>query len=357
MSDNHKKITAKLTPHCEWVGGRLPSSVSLDSDGDDAFVPDVALWLDVSAHEVVAFQILYPDDPESAIIDVLLQAIQHPLAGSPRMPDTIRVMDEDTAALVREMLPHTPVTVAPAPELADCVAQLGFTDNLEAAPAEAVYLGDGYLGDGYVEAPVVEQFFSAAANLYRLAPWEFAADDQIIQVSAHVLGVDNAVISIMGKLGDAMGFAVFTSVEDYERFADHEEVLDSKIFSVTFAPGTEVPVPFKKEIARHAWEVVDPNAYPMLFVADPAVAVRPLFENDFLLATALCTALEQFFKQHGDLFALAEADPVVFSSDAKIDGGSASVSLRFPHPEASFVAIADEPVVQLVQIGRTRKDD
>ncbi len=56
--------------------------------------------------------------------------------------------------------------------------------------------------------------------LYRLAPWKTASDDQVLRVDIPALGVHGACLSIIGGLGESLGFVLFPSLAGYEAFVD-----------------------------------------------------------------------------------------------------------------------------------------
>ena len=55
---------------------------------------------------------------------------------------------------------------------------------------------------------------ATAADLYRSAPWESACDDQILRDDIPDLN-EGACLSIIGALGESLGFVLFPSEKGY----------------------------------------------------------------------------------------------------------------------------------------------
>ncbi len=234
-----------------------------------------SFWLEVPPGLVVGVEVVDPKAPAS-VTDVLARSMARPLVGRPRRPARIRVADAALADALRAVVPDADVVVGPTPELdavvADMVAAMPPGDERES-----------YLEAGRVPADAVAKLFRAAEMLYRLAPWKTARDDRVVRVDIPALGVHGACLSVIGALGESLGFVLFPSRAGYEaflaaadrRFGDRLD-LGTTTLSLTFAAGADIAPGRRREIAAHGWPVAGPRAYPVVEHRDPDGLPRPL---------------------------------------------------------------------------------
>lgn len=115
-----------------------------------------------------------------------------------------------------------------------------------------------------------------------------------------------ACVSIIGAAGESFGFLVFDSVEALESMArfhgglpeGERPNLGMRIFSANYDRGADIPKSMRREVAKHGWEVVSPDAYPHIAWVDPDCTARPLSDDDVLTGAACAAALARFFADH-----------------------------------------------------------
>jgi len=193
----------------EWVGGRyrFPAGIR---DGNAVIRPDVILWLELPSDLLIASTLIDPRKPVSAA-DSLEEAMKRPATGSPRRPARIRVASEEMAAELRAVAGGIAIVVAPVPEL-----DAAFSDL--AAQMEQTAPEPSYLGDGEIPTTTVEELFTAASLLFRLAPWRRMDEQQILRVDIPHFGIDGACLSVIGASGESFGLLLFRSVHHYHAF-------------------------------------------------------------------------------------------------------------------------------------------
>ena len=194
----------------EWVGGQLAGPAYVTAG--EPYRVEVILWLERPGDLVVGTEVVDPQAPVS-VTQILVRTMAQPLVGPPRRPARIRVAEAALAVELRAVVPDIDVIVAPTPELHAVLAQM-------AAAMPASDERESYLEAGRVPADVVAKLFRAAEMLYRLAPWKTASDDQVLRVDIPALGVHGACLSIIGGLGESLGFVLFPSLAGYEAFVD-----------------------------------------------------------------------------------------------------------------------------------------
>jgi len=330
---------AHRAPRREWIGGRLSPPFFIH-DRDEPYRAEVVVWMEQPSGWIVGQELIAPEAVEGALARVLRAALERPLMGAPRRPEVIRVADGSLAAEVKAAVGATiPVTVAPTPELdAFLEAMLAWTPESDEV--------ESYLEGGRFTPAAVAELFTAAELLYRTAPWQVATDGQLLRMDIPALGVAGACLSIIGNLGESLGFIVFPSLAGYEAFARAAEGplpatgpidLGTDWLALGFDHEADLPPALRREVAAHGWPVAAAGGYPRLERRDRDGATRALVERDLQIATACATALSAFFVQHRHRFA---ADDPVPMSESYGDGHD--VTVRFTLPYEAYPLFEDE---------------
>jgi hypothetical protein len=297
---------------------------------------------------VIGQEMIAPEEVEGAVARVLLDALERPLAGSPRPPDSIRVADASLAAEVRAAIGDAiPIEVAPTPEL-----DVFLEAMLESMPEESQELS--YLEGGRVPPEAVAALFAAAEILYRVAPWKVATDDRVLRMDIPALGVEGACVSIIGNLGESLGVLVFPSLSGYRAFGRAAEGplreggrpdLGSDWLALGFERGADLPASMRREVAKHGWPVAGADAYPLVERRDRDGASRPLVERDLRIAAACAASLPTFFLRNQALFRSDESLPVCesFFDEDDLEVRFTAPYQAFPEFELAEPGLAAEP--------------
>jgi len=321
----------------EWVGGRVTAPFYVTEP--EPYRPEMILWLELPEDLIVASTLLDPEGPPVSFGDTLLDAMASPLAGPPRRPARLRVADARLAAEVREAVPDVEVVVAPTPEL-DRILQL----MAESAPPEDE-IDLSYFEGGGIPTQTIASLFGAAQLLFRVAPWKVADDSQLLRLDIPAFGVEGACLSIIGALGESLGFIVFPSLVAYEQFLDAAEAgfdldgavdLGTSTLSLNFERGADLPASMHREAAKHGWPVADATAYPWVQHRDRDGVLRPLTARDVQIVSACAVSLSTFFSKHGRIFEHEAFEPVCESFTDEND-----LEVRFTAP---YEAAAQFPV-------------
>jgi len=319
----------------------------------DPYRPEAVVWLELPSELVVGWTLLDPAAPGPSFADTLRSAMRSPAAGPPRRPARVRVADEALAAQARAALAaddqvggRIEVTVAPTPEVDDLVRSLA-----EFLPEGDV--PDSYLEDGRVSAAAVGELFRAAQTLYHAAPWTLAHDGQLVRLDVPELGITGAAISIMGALGESLGFVVFPSLDAFDAYARAAERLErdrrrhrvprhldlgTDTLSLTFDRAADLPRSMRKEVLTHGWPVAGPEAYPQVLGIERDGVLRPLQAADVRLVTACAEALAAFVPKHRELFAGTSTHPASESYS-----GESNLTVRLTAPYETFALFEEEP--------------
>ncbi len=194
---------------------------------------------------------------------------------------------------------------------------LEFSEEIGGPPLDPTYLGDG------IVPSLVKKLFSKAARFYRAAPWDLVDDDQVVGVDIPELGVKGHCLSIIGSAGEAFGFLLFSSFDEYERFPK------AGYLSLNFEARKDLPAAMVAEVAEHRWPVAGAKAYPAVMVIDENQSAQAANERDYRIVTACAAAFVSFLTKHPRIFEDDNLD--VAEETFRSDG--LSVTMSIPHPD------------------------
>jgi hypothetical protein len=316
----------------EWIGGVLTPPFFVH-DRDEPYRPSIAVWIELPTGEILGNEVVPPEAIVGAPGRLLQTILDSRSAGSHRRPSRIRVADQSLAADLRGVVGASiPVDVEATPEL-DALLE-AMIEGIPGEEREASYLGDGRIPHG-----TVAELFTAAADLFRAAPWKTIDDDRVIRLDIPPLRVEGACVSIIGSLKQTRGFIVFPSLSGYEAFLDAVEEMEEQRgrgpidlgegwLALTFDRKADLPRTMRKEVTAHGWPVAGANAYPKIERRDPDGVERPLVARDLEIVTACARSLSVFYLEHRALFERAVALPV---SESYFDDEDREVRFTFPY--------------------------
>lgn len=314
----------------EWCGGIISMSVYVSGEGEP-YRPEALLWLD-SELAVIGTTLGTPGELLTLAAQSLKDAISQPLHGNPHTPARVRVASEELAAVLRSSHPSIEIICAPTPEVDEVAAlmreELGEHEEL------ASYLAPG------ISPALVSSFFKATAQLHRAKPWAlFPGDQSVVSVTIERMNVREAVVSIVGQMGQHFGFVFFKSLADHDAFADGALALEEgkppkgpQHLALNFEPASEVPTELRAEVAQHGWELAATDAYPWLMSVDTDLVPRPAGPEELILAEAISLALPVLLAERSALEAAwaGSTEPVSRTFSVNTYDGPVEVTLRAP---------------------------
>ena len=222
-------------------------------------------------------------------------------------PTAVRVASADMVpALQRALGRSVVIEVAPTPEVGPVVAAFVAADDERGGaddPFELLALDETHRSE-------IARFCTAAAAVYRLAPWEtLATDDDVMMFDAPALGLNRACITVTGQLRETFGVLWIASAQDYRRYraglaqrdvGEGEGMPPVALGLVTFEPLDDAPPALRKEILRRKWSLAGPAALPYPVRLDTEGQHVPFRIEDVRLATVIFEALAGFLAQHGE---------------------------------------------------------
>lgn len=299
--------------------------------------------------------VLPRDAGEDALARLLAQPLKRPMAGRPRVPRLVRIATRSDAARVLEVLPDgVAVCVAPTPELDEIVAQMAKSIG----PGE---VAADYLEDEHVPPEQIHDFFVSARMLYDLSPWKRIDDSQIFRIDIPDLGIAEACLSVIGGLGESLGFVLFSSFVEYDAFVtaiaesgpEPPEGFRAACLGLTFEHAADLPPEIRRRIATHSWPVAGPRAYPYLERREHDGDAVPLCERDFVIAAAIALTLSSFFAKHRREFAREVPEP---QCETYAGAGQPAVTITYPYDTYELFDIED-PLDMAAADGRRDRPD
>lgn len=334
-----KKIKRKSV---EWVGG-LITMPALVNEGAESFCPESLFWLD-SEGAAIGHALAKPGE-------ILLQACQSlqdttraPAFGMPHTPDRVRVADPALAEALRSGQGRIEVVCAPTPEI-DMLAQ-SLHDNMAWGAALNSYLSAG------VDPARVAAFFEATAALYDMQPWNTvpSSDVSLIRVSIESLGLHNAIISVIGQLGENFGVILFSGLHEFEAHLDAGDSLAAGVElefpasrSLNFESESGLSPALRQEIAEHRWTVAGADAFPRLMVISEEQVLQPLTESEYTTFETLALGLTKLLREEAESmrFAWDGGDVVSRTYVIPAHGGEVEISFTVPHDSMVFDTVED----------------
>jgi len=318
----------------EWVGGSYPSPKDVIEHGVRTRA-EVALWIIQPGGLVVNTTIGYAPMPPEAVANALTETLELPIASGNGL--RVRVSDPAVADAVRRQLGATvPVVVAPTPDLDAIAAGMQRFLGRTRRPRDR-----GYLQRGQIPPDDVAWLFSAASELWTVAPWRFASDEQVLALDVPALGIKDACVSILGQLEESFGFVIFESFDAFARFADQMPDdgtepdgvdMGGCLAALDFAHRRDLSKVRRREIQTHGWEVAAPDAHPHVICAEVDGTPRAETADEVRLVAACAEALAAFCRRHMDVFEDGPADTRMEAVEIHAPSGSMIAGVTAPHP-------------------------
>ena len=345
MAAKNKKQTG-----IEWVGGLFPMPAYVTGDGTP-YRPEVLIWMSADG-AVLGHETGRPGTLLGLACESLQNATERPMMGRPHAPQRVRVASPELAEALRAGQAGIEVVRAATPEIDAVVAAM--REKVDAdATLEPSYLSAELAPDA------IAALFRAAAALFRARPWKIVPSDQnLLSITIAQLGVNDAALSVIGQMGQSLGFVVFSGVDDFEAYVAASEAMefdeDADVpphFSLNFERGAELSAALRAEVAEHHWELAGEDAYPWLMAMDAKLAARPLTVQEVTIAEAIALALAEVLAQAQALLAAWSGGATVERTlSVRTHGGDLEVRIRVPYEPASDDEPFDDVLAALVEL-------
>jgi len=342
--------TKKKRVNVDWMGGLVTMPGYVTGEGAP-YRPEALLWMSADGL-VLGTTVAKPGELLAIAGEHLQSTIERPMFGRAHAPTRVRVASAELAEVLRAAHPAIEIVCAPTPEI-DAVLAMMREKLDEDAETEQSYLSDGVAPDA------VASFFRAAAGLFRAKPWKIVpSDESLLSVTIEKLGVRDAVMSVIGQMGQSLGLVLFSGIDDFEAYLDAAEAVERQEepempphFAINFERGADLTAALRKEIAEHRWEVAAPNAYPLLLAIDEDMVARPPTAEELTIAEAISLALPRLLAEKEALSAAWNGGaPLARTLSVKTHAGEIEVTFRAPYEEPK--APPFDVLAELFELGK-----
>ncbi len=314
-----------------WQVSAMQLTTWITEEEDQPYRPYLILVVSTAGPFIVYQQLLKTKPSLADVRDGLFRSMGYPGAGSgePRRP-TLLVFKESALAdaLSPEMAAlEIQCTTGRTLELDDVLASLDYYLSGGHVPIP------GLLDNPRVKPEQVGEFFAAAAEFYRGAPWQWMLDEDLVAVRYPARDGEWRFASVMGNAGLEFGLAVFEDLYDYDMLATTppEAAFGMMTYrSVTFDDVTALPFPDLDALEQYGWEIAAEDAYPIpMTVTEDEELLRPGPEELEWYTVALRATIafcQQYWPDDIDYV----PEPVSTTLTVPLAGRQVPVELRYP---------------------------
>jgi tetratricopeptide (TPR) repeat protein len=331
------KSPSKLPQRLEtWYVAVKKLQVWITPEDESPYQPYGALILNMDQQFIQGFNV-YPASPApQELLEALFEAMTSRPTGStqrPHRPKKVQFQSGDLAESIISALEEIGIQVAfePMPEIA---AEI-FADMEE-------HLGGrpplpGLLSGRGVTPELVGDFFDAAAQFYRAAPWVHLTNRQPLAIR---VGKEKRqrVVVVMGNAGVEYGLSVYEKWRDLEAlfglFDDVMEVIPSGgAQALSFEEIPEVPFEDLDAVDRYGWEVASQDSYPVPLIFTPDREVKRPNRKMLLWYEAALRAITAFVPEHLKPADDGDYQPVEAVINVTTHEGQKKVEIEYPAGE------------------------
>jgi hypothetical protein len=264
---------------------RRPTNLRVGKKDTASYFADVVMCVDATSGSVLGAEMLHPATGDAKIVALAERALDLVRARAPGaqvmwVARQERVAGALAGAFRGQVLLESGESFAPWDE-----AYLAMDRDLAGGGGMV-----GYLGHQDVTVEEVAALFEEAAAYYRLRPWQFLDDSQLLGKPSPIPGEPSLLISVLGASGVTRGLALFDSEEHFDAMMS-DRGHDGVVY-ISFERRNQVPHTVVAEIEEQGWRVAGRAAFPMLMRVREGEAV-PWSGDDLRRVTAALHALNE----------------------------------------------------------------
>lgn len=195
--------------------------------------------------------------------NVLAGVMAAPTVGEPHRPSRIEVADDEWAKFLEPRCANLGIAVEPVAALSKIEAVLEHFCDQSTIDQEKQALTKI---SGATPA-VLENFYEAAALLFRAAPWRKIAMDRVLKITRLDEPRMTWYVTVIGQSGLECGLALYARLEDIQTmlFGDitpGKAMQRMSCLSLMYGEAHATPFAELDAIEQYAWQVAAPEAYP-----------------------------------------------------------------------------------------------
>lgn len=266
---------------------RRPTTMRVRGEsGTGSYHPNVVLCVDADSGHMFTPNVVRPDDGDEAISAAAIAAREEIEEGAPGSR-IIWIARQESVARAMAACVRTPDLVLESGE------NFGPWNDGYAAMDRDLGGSAGmfpYLWRANVSADEIAELYEEATRFYRLRPWQFLADSELVEKQSPVSGGPPLLISVMGASGVSRGLALFDSGRHFDdMMCDRGH--DGVVYA-SFERREKMPHTVVAEADDHGWTVASRSAFPMV-VRVHEERPAPCTSDDLRRVTAAFRALNE----------------------------------------------------------------
>lgn len=190
-----------------WEGDRRPFFSSQARGEDSPENNECIIWVDAQEGIVRGMDVVNSQAGPEAVVRTLMRAIESPHSpAKPARPQKIVVQDREIQFYLRGVLQDVDIVIDRVPEL-PLINELfrGFSEVIE-----------NQIPD--LPAQYANSLRNKAFAIWKLAPWEFLEEQQILSIEINKWDIGTLYASVMGMLGMEYGVLLYRSEESLKYF-------------------------------------------------------------------------------------------------------------------------------------------
>ncbi|AFY59202.1 hypothetical protein Riv7116_6889 [Rivularia sp. PCC 7116] len=190
-----------------WEGDRRPFSSPTTGEEDSQSPSECILWVDASEGIVRGMDVVNPQVGPEAVVRTLMRAIESPHSpAKPARPQKIVVQDREIQFYLRGVLQDIDIVI-------DRIPELPLIDELFRGFSEVI---DNQIPD--LPPQYANLLRNKAFAIWKLAPWEFLEEQQILSIEINKWDIGTLYASVMGMLGMEYGVLLYRSEDSLRYF-------------------------------------------------------------------------------------------------------------------------------------------
>ncbi len=190
-----------------WEGDRRPFSSSRAWGEDSPEQNECIIWVDGQEGIVRGMDVVSSQAGPEAVVRTLIRAIESPHSpAKPARPQKIVIQDREIQFYLRGVLQDIDIAI-------DRVPELPLIDELFRGFSEVI---DHQIPD--LPPLYAEIIKNKAFAIWKLAPWEFLEEQQILSIEINKWDIGTLYASVMGMLGMEYGVLLYRSEKSLKHF-------------------------------------------------------------------------------------------------------------------------------------------
>jgi len=258
--------------------------------------PWVILVTNPGAEAILAHE-LPPEMPAPALVwDTVMQAMQHPAAGTPHRPTELQVPPGKSWESLRPHFEEVGIRLVTTADLTELDTVFAGVYEQIGGPPEP-----GLLDIEGVTPHLAGAFYDAAAYFFQQSPWKKVGHEAAIRIECDKFPGGPRFAVLMGQAGMTMGLALYENIGVLQRMwanpGDEANARRTVSTALIFGEEWAVPVADVEAAKRHGWAVAREDAYPQVIHTDAEMSMRQAHAWEFELLEACMRALPDFVRR------------------------------------------------------------